>query len=177
MKRILFLFAAIFSLALTAQAQVIGWSVKPGVYNKIEPYWNDMYLVKKTGKTGIIKGDGSVVVPAVASRITGFYDGLAIALQTDGGNERILGILSDDGSYAQVDGTFYAIPYQEFFSEGLLTITTPRGQTGYMNGMGHVVKTFNASIVSPFSEGYAVVGEGKDYKLIEGHLQNPVLKN
>ena len=116
---------------------------------------------------GVINGDGSVIVTPEANRITGFYGGLALVLKTDGGQERILGILSTDGSYSKVDGTYFTIPYQEFFSEGLLTVTTPRGQAGYMNGNGVIVKNFNVSFISPFSEGYAVVGENEDYSIID----------
>ena len=36
-------------------------------------------------------GDGRVVVSPEASRITGFYGGLALVLKSDGGKERILG--------------------------------------------------------------------------------------
>lgn len=148
-------------------AQLISWAVKPGVYSKIEPCWGDMYFAYKGNAIGVINGDGRVIVTPEADRITGFYGGLALVLKTDGGQERILGILSTDGSYSKVDGTYFTIPYQEFFSEGLLTVTTPRGQAGYMNGNGVVVKNFNVSFISPFSEGFAVVGESKDYSIID----------
>lgn len=167
MKRIL-LSLGIFSLALLSiQAQVITWSVKPGVYSKIEPCWGDLYYVYNSNGIGIINGDGEVLVSPKASRITGFYGGLALVLKADGGKERILCILSVDGSYSNVDGTYYTISNQEFFSEGLLTVSTPKGQTGYMNVNGVLVKSFDDSYISPFSEGYAVVGEQQDFCIID----------
>lgn len=166
MKRIFFLIAIVFAVAQT-HAQLINWSVKPGVYTKIEPCWGDMYFAFKGNTIGVINGDGSVIVTPEANRITGFYEGLALVLKSDGGQERILGILSTDGSYSKVDGTYFTIPYQEFFSEGLLTVTTPRGGTGYMNGNGVVVRNFNESFISPFSEGFAVVGENEDFSIID----------
>ena len=166
MKRI-FLLIAIVCLVMQIHAQLITWAVKPGVYTKIEPCWGDMYFAYKGNSIGVINGDGSVIVPPEANRITGFYGGLALVLKSDGGKEKILGILSTDGSYSKVDGTYFTIPYQEFFSESLLTVTTPKGQAGYMNGNGVIVKSFNVSFISPFSEGYAVVGEKTDFSIID----------
>ena len=162
-----FLLIAIVCTVMYIHAQVVTWAVKPGVYTKIEPCWGDMYFAYKNNTLGVINGDGRVIVAPEANRITGFYGGLALVLKSDGGQERVLGILSTDGSYSKVDGTYYTIPYQEFFSEGLLTVTTPRGQAGYMNGNGVIVKSFNVSFISPFSEGYAVVGEKTDFSIID----------
>ena len=166
MKKKFLLTVMVFTV-MQIHAQLINWAVKPGVYTKIEPCWGDMYFAYKGTTIGVINGDGSVIVTPEANRITGFYGGLALVLKSDGGQERILGILSTDGSYSKVDGTYFTIPYQEFFSEGLLTVTTPKGQAGYMNGNGTVVKSFNVSFISPFSEGFAVVGENEDYSIID----------
>lgn len=166
MKRFLLLIAIICTV-MKIQAQIITWAVKPGVYTKIEPCWGDMYFAYYGNNVGVIEGDGRVIVKPEANRITGFYGGLALVLKSDGGQERILGILSTDGSYSKIDGTYFTIPYQEFFSEGLLTVKSPRGQTGYMNGNGVVVKSFNLPFISPFSEGYAVVGENEEYSIID----------
>lgn len=167
MKRFSFLMVMAMVALMQMHAQIVNWAVKPGIYSKIEPCWEDMYFVNNGGNIGIINGDGSVVVPLEASRITGFYGGLALVLKSDGGKERILGILSADGSYTKIDGIYYTIPYQEFFSEGLLTVTNPRRQASYMNANGVVVKSFNVSFISPFSEGYAVVGENEDYSIVD----------
>lgn len=168
MKRVLVLVAIACIAIISLQAQIITWAVKPGVYSKIEPCWEDLYLVYKGNSVGVINGNGNVVVSPEASRITGFYDGLSLVLKSIGGKERVLGILSTDGIYTNVNGTYYTIPNQEFFSEGLLTVTDSRGLTGYMNGNGSVVESFEASYISPFSEGYAVVGAGQgDFRIID----------
>ncbi len=169
MKKLFFVFYIVMTTFCTIglYAQSIGWSVKPGVYDKIEPLSGEMYMIYTHGGIGIINGDGSEVVHPSASRITGFYGGLALVLKSEGGKERILGILSTDGSYSKVSGTYFTIPYQEFFSEGMLTVCNSRGQAGYMNSNGIVVKSFDVSFVSPFSEGFAVVGENEDYRLVD----------
>lgn len=167
MKRIFVIIGILYIVITSLQAQVITWSVKPGDYDNITPCWGDMFFVYKDKNMGVINGDGKVIVPTEASSITEFYSGLALVLKNDGGQERILGILSTDGSYSAIDGTYFTIPYQKFFSEGLLTVTTPRGQAGYMNGNGVIVKSFDVSFISPFSEGYAVVGENEDFSIID----------
>ena len=167
MKRCLVAVVTACVAILSLQAQVINWAVLPGEYTKIEPCWGDMYLVHKGNDLGVINGDGKIIVSPEATRITGFYGGYALVLQSDNGQERIVGILSTDGSYSKVDGTYYTIPYQEFFSEGLLTVTNAKGKAGYMNVNGAIVKDFKVSFVSPFSEGYAVVGENEEYTIVD----------
>lgn len=167
MKKIVFLTVLTLASITTLHAQLITWAVKPGMYSEIEPCWGNLYLAYMGDNVGVINGDGKVVVSAEASRITGFYNDLALVLKSEGGKERIMGILSTNGAYTKIDGVYYAIPYQEFFSEGLLTVTDSRGQAGFMNENGIVVKSFKESFVSPFSEGYAVVGMDTEYRLID----------
>ena len=173
MKRTLLLIAAACMAALV-QAQVITWSVSPGTYTKIEPYWGDMFLVHNGNKTGVINGDGFEVIEPQSGRITGFYDSVALVLKSSQGKERVVGILSADGSYTEVDGTYYTIENQDFFSEGYLTVQTASGSCGYMNTNGQLVKEYQVLFVSPFSEGYAVVGEGGDshnFSIIDSHFK------
>lgn len=168
MKKIVLSIIMAFSIMTAIHAQVVTWSVKPGAYSKIEPCWENLYFVYDgSNNVGVINGEGGIIVPLYASRITGFYGGLALVLKADVGQERILGILSSDGVYSKIEGTYYTIPYQEFFSEGLLTVLSQSGQAGYMNVNGVVVRSFNTTFVSPFSEGYAVVGENEEYSIID----------
>lgn len=156
-----------------SRAQLITWSVRPGVYDKIEPCRGDMFFVYNGSNVGIIKGDGSNVVKPEASRITGYWNGYALVLKSDAGKERVLGILSEDGTYTSVSGMYYTIPGQEFFSEGLLTVTNSQGMAGYMNTKGAVEKQFDVSFVAPFTEGYGTVGEGSDFLVIDRRF-NPL---
>lgn len=161
MKKTLFLMVAAFSAVVSLQAQLITWSVKPGVYSKIEPCWDDMYFVYNGNSIGVITGDGHVIVSPEASRITGFYDGYALVLKSSGDRERILGILSDNGTYRNVTDTYYAISTQEFFSEGYATVTNPQGKVGYMdtNGIVDPKHQFDVAVATPFTEGFATIGD------------------
>lgn len=167
MKRISLLALTVFTIIAVSRAQLITWSVRPGVYDKIEPCWDDMFYIYSGSNIGIINGDGSVVVKPEASRITGFWKGYALVLKSDGGLERVMGILAEDGTYTSVSGMYYTIPGQEFFSEGLLTVTNSQGMAGYMNTKGALEKQFDVSFVAPFTEGYCTVGEGTDFKVFD----------
>lgn len=173
MKRILFLIAVAFSAIIPSYAQLITWSVKPGVYSKIEPCCADMYFVYKGNDIGVINGDGIVIVAPDASRITGFYESYALVLKSESGREKILGVLSENGTYSPVSGDYYTIPKQEFFSEGFATVTNPNGNAGYMNTKGQVEKLFDVTFVTPFTEEYATVGEGRDFRIIDKRF-NPL---
>ncbi len=174
MKRLFFLITIAFAVIISLHAQLITWSVKPGVYSKIEPCWKDMYFVYKGNSIGVINGDGTIIVSPEASRVTGFYESYALVLKSEGGREKILGILSVDGTCAQVNGNFYTIPNQEFFSEGFVTVTNPQGRAAYMNSNGQVEKQFDVTFVTPFTEeGYATIGEGKEFKIIDNRF-NPL---
>lgn len=155
------------SPCLLTKGQVIHYSVKPGLYTGITPLWEDMFVVEKGIDVGVIDGDGKIIVAPEASRVTGFYEGYALVLKSENGKERILGILSSNGDYSKLDGDYYTIPYQEFFSEGLLTVKNKSGKAGYMNPNGVVVKEFNVDLVAPFSEGYAAVGQNRDFTLVD----------
>ena len=167
MKRILFPIVVAFTAIISTNAQLITWSVKPGIYTNIEPCWGDMYFVYQGNSIGVINGDGRVIVSPDASRITGFYGGYALVLKLDGGRERIIGVLTSEGTYNQVNDPYYTIPNQEFFSEGFVTVTNPQGYVGYMNTHGSVDKQFDVTYATPYSEGYAAVGEGEDFSIID----------
>ena len=84
MKRLLFLIVIAYTAIISSNAQLITWSVKPGVYDKIEPCWGDMYFVYQGNSVGVINGNGTIVVTPDASRITGFYGGYALVLKSEG---------------------------------------------------------------------------------------------
>ena len=158
MKRFFFTIAIICATIPMLRAQVIKWAVPPGVYDKIEPYWENLYLVHKNGKVGVIDGTGNLVVDTMANRITGFYDGYALVLdmpdKTQDG-DLILGFLSKKGSFTEIKDKYYTIPKQEFFSEGLLTVRNSAKNACFLDvygNMSHELK--GVSSVYPFTGGY-----------------------
>lgn len=163
MRRLLLTTVLLAFASVMANAQMAKWAVKPGIYEKIEPFWENLYLVYQQGKVGIVDGTGNVVAPVEAQYVTGFYDGYALVLgkPNDGAKtpKPILGIVSKQGTYAKVSGEYFTIPTQEFVSEGLLTARNAGGNVCYLdiNGkLSHEIKE-NGVVenVFPFSGGYS----------------------
>lgn len=146
---------------LTMNAQYVTWAIMPGVYDNIEYCADGLYTVTRGGKVGVIDHNSKTIVPIEADRITDFYNGLALVLQSYGTEERVMGILNTSGEYIQMSRDCNALSGLEFFSEELLPVKFHTGHLGYVDTRGNVVKEFDNSvtILLPFSEGYAVVGK------------------
>lgn len=162
-------FFALMVMGVAAIAQNISWVVKPGIYDRITPCGTKLYEVTSGNRVGVIDDAGREIVPLECREITGFHEGYALALADEGGQRRVLGILSADGDYAYVgDGRYYTIERQEFVSEGFLTVRDGSGNAGYMNTRGVVEHIFrDANLVAPFCEGYAAVWIADDYHLLD----------
>lgn len=154
-------------MGVAAFAQNISWVVTPGTYDRITTCGANLYEVAKGTRVGVIDNAGREIVPVECKEITGFHEGYALALADEGGQHRLLGILSDSGDYAYVgDERYYTMERQEFVSEGFLTVRDGGGNAGYMNTRGVVEHIFQgAGMAAPFSEGYAAVWIADDYHL------------
>lgn len=172
-KKIACILALLYIVAMAAQAQLISWAMKPGVYKGIERFLPGFFLVTNDEGMGVVNGNGDVIVEPRATRITGFYENKALVLKNEGKSERILGILSSNGSYVKVENKYYTIKGQELFSEGYLTVTDSSGKVAFMNSNGVIEKEFSDTSLSPFSEGFATVGEGDGFHIIDKKF-NPV---
>lgn len=153
--------------ALCVNAQTVFWAISPGTYESIEEYGKGIYLVSKSNNYGIVNEEGKVVVPVEATRITRFYEGTALVLVSERGKERVAGILTDDGHYTTVSEIYFTIQYQDFFSEGLLSVTTSRGKLAYIDEYGNKVLEFNTNTGTVFTEGYATIGSGNSFSIID----------
>ena len=158
--------ALTFLVPLKTAAQAVTWALAPSDYTDIKRFGNNLYLVEKSGKCGLIHADGSVVVPVDADRVGQFYEHLSLVTvhETESRN-RILGVLSDNGSYTTFDRAYYTLSGQEFFSDGLLSVQDGKGKKGYVNSAGEAVFGFDKAYyrIKPFTEGYAAVSVKKDY--------------
>ncbi|MCH5224138.1 MAG: WG repeat-containing protein [Muribaculaceae bacterium] len=167
MKKLLIFSLILFSLFPAAFSQGVSFSVRPGKYSFISPIEKNLFYVVQGDKSGAINGEGKIVVPVTATDMTGFYEDLALVVRAEGGQQRILGILSSDGKYSETTGNYYTVPYQEFFSEGLLTVKDENGKPAYMNPNAVIVKELDATEIFPFSEGYAGVNDGQSFYYID----------
>lgn len=161
--RILLLIVCLLPLALWSQTMV--WQLKPTDYTDISRFGSNMYVVTKDGKKGLIRADGSEVVPVGIDEIGGFYEHRALLLCHDGDKERIAGYLTDDGHYTPFAQQFYTLKGQEFYSDGLLTVADAKGNKGYVNEKGQPEFGFDKKYyrIKPFSEGFAAVSPKQNF--------------
>ena len=149
-------------LPLTAEAQTVGWRLPPAGYSSIVRFGHDLYKVEQAGKVGLIHSDGTVVVPVEATAIGNFYENRALVTRDEGSDRhRILGVMTSQGRYTAFTDAYYTLSGQEFFSEGLLSVTDANGKKGYIDEDGKKRCGFNRDYnrIKPFTEGYAAVRE------------------
>lgn len=159
------LLAAIFltCLSVPSFSQKTEWLVFPGKYSDIEFFAPNMYKVHNGKKIGIIDNSGKVLLPAQYDAVNLFYEGRAIFVQQGSHGWQIMGVLNEDGSVEYTNGEYYVIPKYMFFSEGYLTVMDGNGNYGYLDEKMNPVFEFTPNKVTPFSEGWAAVGEQEDF--------------
>lgn len=168
MRNTILLFFLALAMHAGTLAQTVTWTVKPGLYDEIVRMRNNLYQVKDNGKIGLVEADGTVLVPADNDNLTAFYDNKALLTRRDGHGMRVTGCLTDDGHFDLFAERYYTIERQEFFSHGLLSVADAEGRLGFIDARGHKVMGFGGeySQVLPFTEGYAVVGKGSRFFLL-----------
>ena len=58
--------------------QTVAWELSPSDYSAITRFGKNLYQVEQGGKWGLIRADGTIVVPVEADDISKFYDHLAL---------------------------------------------------------------------------------------------------
>ena len=161
--------ALLIGFASHLWGQTFVWQLPPSDYTQIEGLGTELLRVYKGSRFGILRTDGSEVAPVEFDEMTGFYDHKALLLRTEGGKGRIGGYLTDTGRYVPFHQPFYTLNGQAFYSDGMLSVADDRGRLGYINESGIAVVGFNGRYtrIKPYTEGYAVVFEGKRYSLID----------
>lgn len=153
--------------------QTVAWELSPSDYSAITRFGKNLYQVEQGGKWGLIRADGTIVVPVEADDISKFYDHLALVTVNEAeGRNRIMGVLADDGTYTPFAKVYYTLSGQEFFSEGLISVQNAKGKKGYVNKTGDAVCGFDKTYyrIKPFTEGYAAVSVKRGYfYLIDKH--------
>lgn len=155
-----------------AAAQTATWQLPPTAdYTEMVRFGPQLYQVTGTdGKVGLIRPDGTVVVPVEADNIGKFYEGTAlVTLDESTTRHRILGVLTEGGAYTPFKEKYYTLSGQEFYSDGLLSAENAKGKKGYLDLSGMSACLFDVAYyrIKPFTEGYAAVSaKGKTYYLI-----------
>lgn len=153
-------------------AQTVVWEMQPSDYSKICHINSDLYTVVKNGKIGLIRANGQVVAEAVNDSMSGYHDGRAILVRTEGDKMQITGCLTENGNYYPFTRKYYKAslrPGFPFFSENLLIVRNEEGHEGYIDETGAEVLGFKPHYTKlhPFSEGFAVININNKNVLID----------
>ena len=169
----------LFFMASHISAQTFIWSMPPRDYSEINRITKGLYQFVENGKIGVVKPDGTIVVDAVCTEITPFYENQALLMSSENGKDKVIGTLSTSGDYCLFSKTYYPLSGQLFYSDGLLSVENEKGEKGYIDEKGYEVVGFNDhyTTIKPFSEGYASVFQNKEYALIDksGERQSMII--
>lgn len=155
--------ATLLNAALPGYCQTIKWAVKPA-YDSIEEFSNDLMMVRKNGRCGLIDLDGKTVVDVYADSITTINNGYALVLEKKEDRFRLVSILDKNNKVVNVKDVFYVKDYA-FFSDNRLPVMNAKGLYGFLDENGTNVITCRFASVFPFTEGIASVVKNKGIKL------------
>ena len=169
------LLLAFLCLPVWLAAQNIVWQLKPTAYEQIERFGAGLYKVQQNGHIGLIRPDGTVVVPVEFDEIGKFHDHKALVLKNEAGRTLIGGYLNEQGDYLPFAKKYYTLTGQAFYSDGMLSVANEQNQVGYLNERGEEAFGFKGQFdrIKPFTEGHAAVFSKKKYALVDkqGHPQ------
>lgn len=161
-------------IALNVGAQAIVWQLRPADYDHIEPFGAGLYQVSRNGHIGLIRADGTTVVPVEYDGVTKFHEHKALVLRTEAGQSRIGGYLTDKGDFVPFSKKYYTLTGQAFYSDGMLSVANEQKRVGYLDESGAEAVGFDGKYdrIKPFTEGYAAVFKNKRYSLIDKQGQS-----
>ena len=177
MRRIFHIFISVMLSLLIAgkgYGQTAVWQIKPTENTNIQRVTQNLFLVTKNLKMGLVDVEGKIVAPLIYDNLGKFYEQIALMTSYDDKGELIVGCLHDNGQYTQFTRRYYTLAGQAFYSDGLLSVADASGNKGYIDVKGNPVLGFDGSYdrIKPFCEGYAAVSKNKHWKLIDKEGQN-----
>lgn len=154
---------------IEASAQTFVWSMPLREYTNITRLAKGLYQFESQGKKGLINPDGTVVVDAICTEITPFYENRALLISKEGGRDRVVGTINATGKCNLFKQDYYTLAGQAFYSDGLLSVENGNGTKGYIDENGNEWIGFqnHYTTIKPFTEGYAAVFKNKEYALID----------
>lgn len=145
----------------TAQAQAcIQVTPLGGDYDGVHPVQeNGLAIVRRKGREGLMRSDGTLLVAPQYEGITEFFDGRAYFI---GDGKR--GLLDENGKVVFVDTQSES---SRVFREGFMPVKR-NGLWGYVNGDGQMVIPAQYDVAHIFSEGVAAVARDGKWQWIDG---------
>lgn len=160
-------------LAFAANAKIASWDISPK-YEKLDRYYNDMYVFQQNGKWGLAKGGNKEILPASCDFITPFTDGYALAGTKEGNNYALQYLIDEEGNVITPKGKYYLPRSNQYVSEGKLVVMDRSGKYGYITPDGATIIRCQFDDALPFKEGWAPVRQGNYTKYVtENYDRNP----
>lgn len=140
-------------------AQTVQWSVKP-TYSSLEEYVGKLYKYRENGKVGLVDISGKVLVEAKYDSITPFIDYHALALDFQGGNYMLKGIINQYNlKLVEVPLGYFPSKDYPFFSESKLVVYDTNRKYGYLQTDGSFFVKCEYYEAFPFYHGRAFVSK------------------
>lgn len=159
---------AALSITPVADAQTAVWAMKPMVCSDCTYLGKGLFKIMKDGKVGLVNSSGDVLAACEYDNLTPFYEDKALLTLSTSKGERVVGCVTENGTYHAFTNTYYTLQGQNFYSDGLLSVSNAQGRVGYIDIAGNEVVGFDGMYdrIKPFCEGYAAVFKNKKYSLI-----------
>lgn len=167
-KRTLFILLALAINAIHSYAQTVVWQMYPVAYDQLKQIGENIFKIVDNGKIGLIASDGTIIQQPVCDEMGLYYEGISILTQKDTHGERVVGCLTDKGIYHSINGKYYTLNGQKFFSDGVISVRDTNGSLGYIDIDGNTIVGFDGKYdrIKPFVDGYAAVFKNRRYSLI-----------
>lgn len=150
----LFIFG-VFTILLSCNmvAQTVSWKIKPQ-YTSAEVWYENLIRVSDGSQYGLIRFDGTEILPCEYETIADYCEGYSVVLNSD----KLVAIVDSKGKVTELTNTNYRVSKEfPYFSEGVLPVMNETGKWGYINYTGSLTIDFKFSSALPFSHGVASV--------------------
>ena len=144
-------FTILFSYNMVAQT--VSWKIEPQ-YTSAEIWNENIIRVSDGSQYGLIRFDGTEILPCEYETIADYCEGYSIVLNSD----KLVAIVDSKGKVTELSSKNYRMSKDyPYFSEGLLPVMNETSKWGYINYVGTPTIDFKYSSALPFSYGVASV--------------------
>ncbi len=134
-------------------AQTVSWRIKPQ-YTSAEVWNENIIRVSDGTQYGLIRFDGTEILPCEYETIADYCEGYAVVLNSN----ELVAIIDSKGKVTKFADKHYEVSKEyPYFSEGVLPVMNETGKWGYINNNGTPVIGFKYYSALPFSHGVASV--------------------
>lgn len=134
-------------------AQTVSWQIEPQ-YTTAEIWNGNIIRVGNGSQYGLIRFDGTTILPCEYETVADYCEGYAVVLNSD----KLVAFVDSKGKVTELTDRNYRISKEyPYFSEGVLPVMNETGKWGYINHDGIPVIDFKYFSALPFSYGMASV--------------------